>query len=751
MRCRPLSLLVALFASTAAVGAQGLVEPVPSRPGPLPRPAADAVTIIASEVTVAIAGREARIDVDDRIRNAGPLTAEARWLFPLPRDAAFTGFTLWNGETALEGEMLDRDRAQAIYEAIVRRRRDPALLTLAGHGLVRSQVFPIGAGEERRVRLRTVQLLDRAGDALRFRYRLPRTDQGAGTALAAARTLTVTILDRAGDLAEPWSPTHALRAQRERGQLRVTIDATTGGDVELLLPRRRPLAALGHVVHAPRGEDGYAMLVVAPPRTESTLAVARDLTLVVDVSGSMSGAKLEQARAGLRHALGTLGPRDRFRLVAFASTVREFRPGFTIADRAALEEADRFVESLRADGGTNLDAALAVALREPTPRDGPATERLPIALVLTDGLPSVGERDPEKLAAAAEGALGRTRVFTLGVGADVNTFLLDRLAQAGRGSAEYVAPGAAVEATLATIFRRIARPVLTDLRLVSAPVTLTLQEPAVLPDLFDGDEVVLFARYRGVGRGALVLEGLRDGRRERIAIEADFPAQHESDDYVARLWATRRIGTLTRTARLEGASDAIVREIRELGLRHGILTEYTAFLVQEPAIAVHGGPAAPAAAPPMDRALRGGVGARDAMVGDVAVQRAKASSEAQKVTSLAAADAEADRRLQELAAPSGRGRPTPVVRRAGGRVFVARGGEWTDAAHTGSLPVVTVAPYSPAWFALARALPEFARCLAVGETLVVAGRGTSLRVAADGVTTLDAARLDTLVRAFRGA
>ncbi|MCU0619748.1 MAG: VIT and VWA domain-containing protein [Gemmatimonadaceae bacterium] len=538
MRYRPLHLLAALLTTAAAVDAQGLVEPVTPLPRPVPPRVGEAVGIVASDVMVEIEGREARITVDDRLRNTGVAPAEARWLFPLPRDAAFTGFTLWNGETALAGEMLDRDRAQAIYEAIVRRRRDPALLTLAGHGMVRSQVFPIAPGEERRVRLRTVQLLDRAGDALRFRYRLPRADHGAATTLAAARTLAVTILDRAGDLADPWSPTHPLRTRRERGRVVVTVDAATGGDVELLLPRRRPLAALGHVVHAPRGEDGYAMLVVAPPHADHSAAVPRDLTLVVDVSGSMSGAKLEQARAGLQQALGTLGPRDRFRIVAFASTVREFRPGFATADGEALDEARRFVDALHADGGTNLDAALAVALRDSTRRPTDASERLPIALVLTDGIPSVGEHDPEKLAAAAEGALGRTRVFTLGVGADVNTFLLDRLAQAGRGRAEYVVPGAEVETTLGTLFRRIARPVLTDLRLVAAPVALSLREPAALPDLFDGDELVLFARYRGAGRGPLVLEGTRDGRRERIAIEADFPAVHEGDDFVARLWAT---------------------------------------------------------------------------------------------------------------------------------------------------------------------------------------------------------------------
>jgi Ca-activated chloride channel family protein len=734
----PLALLAAPLA------AQGWVEPIVP-PG---RAAAPRVEVVSSSVAITVAGAEARVVVDDRLRNAGGALAEATWLVPLPRDAVFSGFSLWQGEMRLEGEMLDRERAQAIYEAIVRARRDPALLTLAGHGLVRSQVFPIAAGETRRVALRYVQRLEKAGDAVRVRYRLPVPDTRPSlnaTATATSRTLVVTV-DDARDYAEPWSPTHRISTRREGERYVVTVDGSGGGDMELLLPRRRPLAALSVLAHRPAGEEGYALVALSPAPATAAQALPRDLVLVVDVSGSMAGDKIAQACAGLRQALGTLGRRDRFRVVTFGSAVAEFRRGWTPATREALDDARRFVDALVADGGTNLEGALAVALADTSRDDDERGARMRLALVLTDGLPSVGERDPERLASGAVARLGGMRVLTVGVGHDVNTFLLDRLAQAGRGVAEYVAPGADVEQVMGSMLRRVARPVLTDLRIVAAPVSLTDRQPAQLPDLFDGDELVIATRYLGSGSGPVVIEGLRDGRRERIEAVATFPAAHDGDDFVAKLWATRRIGELTRTARLEGASEAIVRAIRELGLRHGIITEYTAFLVQEPGVVVAGRPMP--AAPAMDAAMRGGAAAAKAQTGAVAVQRARASAEAAQVANVVDADRDATRRLQEVAAAAPAG--ASAVRRAGGRLFVLRAGEWTDAAHRDSVPVVTVAPYSAAWFAVARALPEVARCLGAGETLVVAGKRTSVRVAAGGVAELAPARVAALARAFRG-
>ncbi|HEX4933924.1 MAG TPA: VIT domain-containing protein, partial [Gemmatimonadaceae bacterium] len=331
------------------------------------------VTRTASAVQVRLSDRIARVEVEERFRNDGVVVAEGSYLYPLAGEAVFQNFSLWMGEQELRGEMLDASKARGIYEEIVRRRKDPALLTLAGYSLVRAQVFPIQPGETRKVALRYTQLVTRAGDALRFRYALGERGPGAATF-----SLTV---DDAERFRIPYSPTHRLESRRQGDRIEVTVADGATGDIEIFVPLSHGLVSTSLLTHAPAGDDGYFMLLLAPGAPDAGAALARDVTMVVDVSGSMSGAKMEQARAALRQTLGTLGRDDRFRLVAFSSAIREFRGGFTSATQADVAAAERFVEGLVPEGGTNIAAALDAALgrgREDRERGG----RLEIVLFI---------------------------------------------------------------------------------------------------------------------------------------------------------------------------------------------------------------------------------------------------------------------------------------------------------------------------------------------------------------------------------
>jgi len=542
---RRLLFTVALAAGSAsAASAQGWIEiERPVRPG-LP---ASPVVRISSNVRTRIDGRVAVVEVEEQFRNAGGGIAEGTYLYPLPGEAVFQNFSLWMGETEVRGEMMNAEQARGIYEEIVRRLRDPALLTLEGHGLIRARVFPIQPGETRRVVLRYTQLLQRAGDALRMRYAIGLRGALPGTGFldrapntpADRFTFRVTV-PNADSYGTPYSPTHAITSRRNGDQLLITLDSAASGDVELFVPLRRGLVGTSLVAHAPGGEDGYFMLLVSPAQEDDAPALARDLTFVVDVSGSMSGDKIEQAKAALRQALNTLGGQDRFRLIAFSNRVTNFRDGFAAASPENLEAARRFVDGLQADGGTNIAGALDAALSATV-----AEERLPLVLFLTDGLPSVGEQAPERIAQNAGARIGRSRIFTFGVGHDVNTYLLDRLAQEGRGTAEYVAPEANVEAAVGALLNKIRHPALANLRIEHAPVELVQTYPSRLPDVFFGEELVIFGRYHGTGGGEIVVSGQRGGRTERFTVRADFPANQTANGFIPRLWASRRIGELT--------------------------------------------------------------------------------------------------------------------------------------------------------------------------------------------------------------
>jgi Ca-activated chloride channel family protein len=736
---RPLIVAASFAASlTLPLSAQGWID-VERRPNVTLPPSP--VLRVSSQVRVQIDGRVARVEVEEQFRNNGGGIAEGTYLYPMPGEAVFTDFSLWIGEQEVRGEMMHADQARGIYEEIVRRLKDPALLTLEGHGLIRARVFPIQPGETRKVLLRYTQMLERSGDALRLRYAIGNRDRGrdrgrgdAGSEFRDQFSLRVTLPGSA-ELGTPYSPTHQLTTRRMGKRLIVSLDPEASGDVELFIPLRRGLVGTSLVTHAPGGEPGFFMLLLAPPQAEEGEVIPRDLSLVVDVSGSMSGVKMDQAKAAILQTLETLSPTDRFRLVAFSSAVRNFRPGLVPATAENIAAARRFADNLTANGGTNIEGALNAVLDR-----APAEERLPIIIFLTDGIPSVGEQAPDRIAEAAASRIGRNRIFTVGVGHDVNTYLLDRLAREGRGSAEYVAPDADVEIAVGSLASKIQHPALVNLRIVQSPVSLIQSYPHDLPDLFFGEELVIFGRYRGEGNGTLVIEGERNGRRERFTARAVFPESEDANDFIPKLWASRRIGELTRQIRIEGATQSLVQQVRDLGLRYGILTEYTSYLVLEPGMSDR-----PMRAEDQGNLARPLAAAPRAQTGAGAFASADASAKMSSAGSVAETEVLAERRMRDLSNQSAQ-----PMRRTGSKMFRLINDVWVDVAHRDSVTVTEVAPFSDAYFALARALPEINQYLSIGDQVLVAGKSGSIKITAGGLGTWRTGQLQRVVQSYRG-
>ncbi|MGD8869719.1 MAG: VIT domain-containing protein, partial [Gemmatimonadales bacterium] len=667
--------------------AQGWIEPPTHRWVPH-----FVVERMRSDVTITIDGatRVAHVEVEEVFRNRSHQMLEGDYLYPIPPEAVFTNFSLFMGEQELRGEVLPADRARQIYEEIVRRKKDPALIELVGHGVIRARVFPIDPGEERRVILRYTQVLGKDGDLMRLRYPrivgiVPGTESREVTPperQAFSRypfSLRIRVTG-ARLFATPYSPTHSIEV-RERGRDELEImhrgDATAR-DFELFLPLRDRAVGASLVTHAPGGEAGYFMMLITPPADGDEIEIPRDVTLVLDVSGSMSGEKMDQARQALDQILAGLRPHDRFRLITFSSVVRSFEDGWTSADRQALRTARDFLAAARAEGSTNVMDALREAL-EPEVAYG----RLSLVLFLTDGKPTVGETDPERIAEAVDRLRDGERVFAFGVGYDVNTYLLDRMAEGGRGTVSYVRPGEDVEVAVSALTRKIGYPALSDLRIVSAPADLEDYYPNPLPDLFYGEELVFFGRYRGAGGGELVLEGSRAGGTQRFTYRVQLPRREYGNDFIPRLWAARKAGALTAHVRLHGADPETIEEIRQLGLRYGILTEYTSYLVEEPQLAM----TRPEAA--MDEA-RNLAAAPAEQSGAEAFRRAQASSRLREADRLEEAEVLIAGVVADKAGLAGGATREGVagsVRHVGRRLFVFRAGTWTEVTFETSLKV----------------------------------------------------------------
>ena len=743
-------LSVTLIASPA--NGQGWIEPPDGRTDP-------GVVKVRTNVMVRVTDRVALVEVEEWFRNNGVRgLGEGDYIFPLPGEAVFSNFSLFQGDQELRGETMDANRARSIYEEIVRRKKDPALIELVGHGMVRARVFPFNPGETRKITMRYTQVLKRAGDALQFRYAAAGrfsgilatgTERGQGAQrVREDAPLTFTLMAENGELyRQPFSPTHEVRVVRERGRLTVRPQGTLSGDFVLFLPLGDDAVGLTLATHRPSGEAGYFMLTLSPSEVRANARVARDITAVVDVSGSMSGEKIEQARAALRQLLQSLDRGDRFRLIRFSSRVSSYDPEWTAAAPDQIRRALEWVDDLRAEGGTNISGALAEAFRATSPQT-----RLPVVVFMTDGLPSAGETNPERIAQLAERDGGRARVFAFGVGYDVNTYLLDRLGAAGRGNAQYVQPGEDVEQALAALATRIRHPVLADLEIAGSPVRFDDVYPRRLPDLFAGDELVIFGRYqpnRGDRRdatGDLVIRGERNGGAERYTLRASFPAHENDNDFIPRLWASRKIGALQQEVKLNGANAELVEEIRQTALRYGLLSEYTSYLVQEPELMTRAdrarmGNAMPASSPAnaqaQDMSGRGAV---------LAAEASRRSREAKTLADVVQAQTAALERAEER---DGRVGNESGARMVAGRRFMQTNGAWTDATFRTGARTIRVEPFSEAYFAMLRALPELEAWWKAFDQVTVMGRDVAIELTAGGAARMSAADVAGVVQQFR--
>ena len=565
------------------------------------------VQVSGVTVGVVILEQAATTTMDIALTNPTGSRQEAQLLVPVPDGAAVSGFTFQGAGAEPSAQVLPAEEAIATYKAIVARVKDPALLEFAGYNLIRSSVFPVPARGTQKVRLTYEHLLPADGD--RVDYALPRTES---LDYSIPWQVSVSIRTKR-PISTVYSPSHELefkrispnavnmqlgtKAMNEPGPLQISY-LTEGGD---------GVTASLLAYPDPRIGGGYFLLLAGLPAENGKAekgkgpAVKREVTVVIDRSGSMAGEKLLQAQAAAVQVLEGLYEGEAFNVIDYSDSISSFAAAPVVKTAESAEKARHYIRQLRSGGGTNIHDVLIEAVRQK-----PAEGMLPIVLFLTDGLPTVGVRGEAAIREAILKAnTHKRRIFTFGVGYDVNAPLLDHLANNSRAVSTYVLPKEDVEVKVAQVYRRLSGPVLSEPKLAvldgaGEVTTRRINEllPGRLPDLFEGDRLVLLGKYTDGGPLRFRLAGDYRGKSRTFRFEFTLDKATTKNAFVPRLWASRKIGVLVDEIRQAGAAGTspsviaakaaadpkmkeLVDEIVRLSTEFGILTEYTAFLARE--------------------------------------------------------------------------------------------------------------------------------------------------------------------------
>ncbi len=723
MRLRMLALFALMIFFGGTAYAQGVIIPqechrCPPLPRPIPQPIPRVLNIKSVKITIKVDSQVATTKVEQVFENTTPHRLEGSYFFPIPESASLSDFAIYDGDKRMAGEVVERAKARQIYNEIVRRQIDPGLLEYAGKDLFQASVFPIEPRSTKKIDLTYTQVLKSEGGTVSYRYELGsgrRIQPQPVGEIAASVEINSPI-----DLKNIFSPSHKISVSKD-GERRARLSFEGKGedtqkDFLLYYSLSEKDFGLSLLTHREPGKDGYFLMLISPKSNiNEQERVAKDIVFVLDTSGSMSGEKIDKAKAALKFGVESLSSRDRFNIISFSGEDHLMKAGLIEADSAGKQTGLKFIANLRPEGGTNINDALVSAFKQ-----FQSSERPAMVVFLTDGLPTVGTTDVKQIVKNATDAnRANVRLFSFGVGYDVNTNLLDKLSADNRGASDYIEPQEDLEVKVSNFFARVNYPVLSDLKLDFGGVETDLTYPRAMGDLFKNSQLIIIGRYKNSVNSATVRLTGKMGAREQIFTFANqsFPGERSDNQFLPRLWATRRVGYLLEQIRLNGANKELMDEIVGLGTRYGIVTPYTSFLVTEDMNRV---------AQNVPAALRR---RRDSMAqaapsADTGSQGLKSTGEAAVVYS------QEERKMKDSDKVESPESYLTNIRAIGNKTFQLKGDEWVDTElkDTSAMPKVEVQFGSDEFFSLIAKEPKLADFFSLGKKVSVVFKGKIYRV-----------------------
>lgn len=733
----PFCLFLAVFSSSAQ---PGMI--IPDRPRPLPNPRPNAslfeLELRNCKVETNIQDMSATTELEQVFFNPADFAWQGYYLYPLPGITAVKKFSMFVNGKEIEAELLDAARARELYEGIVRKFQDPAILEYYNYGALKMKIFPVPPRSEVRIKLSYVQSLPKDNGLME--YWLPFKQKEMVQNNNAEVSFRIKI-NQTEEIKNIYCPTHNTEINR-KGAHEATVgfeqkNTKSDQDFRLFIRTDRNKIGVTLLTYNDATEDGYFYLDLSPGFVTKENTTAKDITFVVDASGSMSGDNMEQAKKSLQFCINSLNTNDRFNIVRFSTEANTLFDGLQSADDPHLEKAKEFIQNMKAIGGTNMEDAFDQAFAMKTSPDRPY-----FIIFMTDGKPTIGETIEDQLVKkVGEKNKSNTRIFTLGIGTDLNTHLLDRLTEMTKAFRTYILPTEDIEIKVSDFYTKVASPILTDISLKVDGVNVSDLYPKVLPDLFAGSSLGVFGRYKGNSMAAVTLKGKVNGKEETFIYQLNFDKNNQKNDFIPPLWATRAVGYLLDQIRLNGENKELKDEIVRLSKKYGIITPYTSYLILEDESQL-------SAAPPPIR--RNQIILEDKMVnapagqakkdydssmeekeGAVSIRGSREIQELNKAENLAASKVGRNR-MEYTDANGNTGNAADDLVQVQGRAMYQNNGQWLDAnivTNTNkNLKVNRVQFNSEAYFKLLKDNPDQANILALGKNVNILLKGEIVEV-----------------------
>ncbi len=764
---RKLMIAIAVLLVLAATGAlaDGMIFPV-ERPNSTIVVPDQLFTVKYHRVDVSIQDQLCTTKVDQIFHNDSSVDREGMYVFPMPLGSAITKFSMYAGEEEILGRIMDRAEARSIYESIVRQRKDPAILEYIDRNTFRARVYPIPANGDKRIRLSYAEVANRTGSLCRYVYPLS-TERFSARPLEECR-VTIKIKCKRS-ITSVYSPTHQIDVERPSATEAVVKwsakDTRPDTDMVIYYSVSDNDVGIDLVAHRERGEDGYYMLLASPRvEVDKSKVQPKNVLFVLDRTGSMAGEKIDQAKDALKFCLNSLKDKDRFNVITFNETPDPMYDGLQNITPERRRKALEMVGDLDATGGTDINRALTLARKQFEDVDSSRN----YVVFITDGLPTVGDTNIENILRNAKNP--KAKIFAFGVGYDVNTHLLDKLAEQNRGSSDYVRPRENIEVKISSFFSKVSDPLLSDISLEITGIKTTDSYPNEdLPDIFSGSQLLVLGRYTGSGTARITLTGTAGSEKRKFRLSAELPKVDEENEYIPQLWAARKIGYLLDEIRLHSNKE-LVDEVVRLSKKYGIPTEYTSFLADErmteaklktttlrirseaeEASRAYTGSSgvaqstnanaskysaqAPAMAP-----MPGGYGGGG--YGGGANGGASAGTGAPQVLGNVAANGRVGGTYQDS---NDRTVVVANVQNIAGRTFYQRGNFWEDSGLKPAQNAIQIKQFSDAHFRLLKAYPKLAQYSTLGNVRVIMANNQAVEIGPEGKDKLTDAELKSLL------